>query len=106
MIRGDVLTPRVQGSDTVPRRTSPCTPASRLVVRAAGTADVMAAVNFARERGLLLAVRGGGDSIAGLSSADGGMLLDLALMATGSTSTRRTRTVSVQGGRSSATSTT
>ena len=51
-----------------------------LVVRPTGTADVMGAVNFARENGLLLAVRGGGHSIAGLSSVDGGLLLDLALI--------------------------
>jgi hypothetical protein len=48
-----------------------------IAVRCAGTADVVAAVNFALEQGLTLAVRGGGHSIAGLSAIDGGMLLDL-----------------------------
>ena len=51
-----------------------------VTVRCAGTADVIAAVNFAREHGLSLAVRGGGHSIAGLSAIEGGMLLDLAEM--------------------------
>jgi FAD/FMN-containing dehydrogenase len=51
-----------------------------IAVRCAGTADVVAAVNFARAHGLTLAVRGGGHSIGGLSSIDGGMLLDLAPM--------------------------
>jgi hypothetical protein len=51
-----------------------------LAVRATGTADVVESVNFAREQGLVLAVRGGGHSIAGLSAIDGGMLLDLAPM--------------------------
>lgn len=51
-----------------------------IVVRCAGTSDVVAAVNFARAEGLTLAVRGGGHSIAGLSAIDGGMLLDLAPM--------------------------
>ena len=44
------------------------------------TADVVAGVNYAREHGLPLAVRGGGHSIAGLSAIQGGVLLDLAPM--------------------------
>jgi FAD/FMN-containing dehydrogenase len=51
-----------------------------LVIRPTGTADVADAVNFAREHGLKLTVRGGGHSIAGLSSADGGMVIDLSSM--------------------------
>ena len=51
-----------------------------VVVQATGTADVIDTINFARQQGLLLAVRGGGHSVAGLSSVDGGLLLDLALM--------------------------
>jgi FAD/FMN-containing dehydrogenase len=51
-----------------------------VTVRATGTADVVAAVNHAREHDLELAVRGGGHSIAGLSAIEGGMLLDLAPM--------------------------
>jgi FAD/FMN-containing dehydrogenase len=51
-----------------------------LVVRALNTADVMACVNFARERGLLLTIKGGGHNIAGLAVSDGGLMLDLALM--------------------------
>jgi len=44
------------------------------------TADVVAAINFARSNDLLTAIRGGAHSIAGLSSVDGGMLIDLAPM--------------------------
>jgi FAD/FMN-containing dehydrogenase len=51
-----------------------------LVVRCSGTADVVDAVNFAREHRLEVTVRGGGHSIAGLSSCDGGMLIDLSPM--------------------------
>ena len=51
-----------------------------VTVRCSGTADVIAGVNFAREHGLALAVRGGGHSIAGLSAIDGGVLLDLEAM--------------------------
>ena len=51
-----------------------------VTVRCSGTADVVAGVDFAREHGLALAVRGGGHSIAGLSAIDGGVLLDLEAM--------------------------
>ena len=44
------------------------------------TEDVVAAVNFARDQGLLLGVRGGGHSIAGLSAIDGGVIVDLCRM--------------------------
>ena len=43
-----------------------------LVVQPTGTADVVAAVEFARDHGLLLSVRGGGHNIAGTALADGG----------------------------------
>ncbi len=50
------------------------------VVRALGAADVLAAVAFAREHGVLLCIKGGGHNIAGLATADGAMLLDLSAM--------------------------
>lgn len=51
-----------------------------LIVRCAGTADVMRAVTFARERGVLLAVRSGGHNIAGNAVCEGGLMLDLSPM--------------------------
>jgi FAD/FMN-containing dehydrogenase len=51
-----------------------------LIVRCAGTADVMRAVEFARSEGLEVAVRGGGHSIAGFSTSDGGVVIDLSPM--------------------------
>jgi len=50
------------------------------VLRAAGAADVRRAVRLASEHGLVLAVRGGGHHIAGNSSCEGGLLLDLTPM--------------------------
>ena len=51
-----------------------------LIARCRGAADVIAAVNFARERGWLLSVRGGGHNVAGLALCDGGLAIDLSLM--------------------------
>src|SRR2546430_7278912 len=43
-------------------------------------ADVSAAVQFARDRGLRIAVRGGGHNGAGLGSVDDGLVIDLSSM--------------------------
>lgn len=51
-----------------------------LIVRCAGAADVIKAVNFAREHSLLVAVRGGGHNIAGNAVCEGGLMIDLSLM--------------------------
>jgi FAD/FMN-containing dehydrogenase len=51
-----------------------------LIARCAGTADVQQAVNFARDRGLLLSLRGGGHSAPGYGGNDGGLVIDMAPM--------------------------
>ncbi len=51
-----------------------------LVVQPQTTADVSAAVGFARDNGLLLSVRGAGHNIAGTSIAPGGITLDMSRM--------------------------
>ncbi|MFI7454914.1 FAD-binding oxidoreductase [Nonomuraea sp. NPDC049714] len=51
-----------------------------LVARCDGDEDVVAAVNFARDNKLLLAVRGGGHGVAGHALCDGGLVIDLSEM--------------------------
>lgn len=51
-----------------------------LIVRCAGVADVMAAVSFARDHDLPLAIKGGGHNVAGSAVCDGGLVIDLSLM--------------------------
>jgi hypothetical protein len=77
-LRGSLLLPGEAGYenarrvliDTIDRHPA-------LVVQPSGAADVRTAINFARERDLLLAVKCGGHSDAGFGTCDGGMQLDL-----------------------------
>jgi hypothetical protein len=52
----------------------------KLIVRAVDVGDVMAAVRYGRENGLLTAIRGGGHNGAGLGTCDDGLVIDLSLM--------------------------
>ena len=69
----------------------------RLIAQCAGAADVIAAVNFARTHGLLVAVRGGGHSWPGHSVCDDGLMIDLSRMR-GVRVDLATKTVRAQGG--------
>ena len=51
-----------------------------IIVRCANVADVRTAVNFARQEGLTVAIRGGGHNGAGLGVCDHGMVIDLSPM--------------------------
>src|SRR5688500_3211128 len=52
----------------------------RLIARCSGTADVVAAVRFARDHDLEIAIRGGGHNVAGTAVCDDGMVIDLSAM--------------------------
>ncbi len=68
-----------------------------VIARCTGTADVIAAVNFARDSGMVTAVRSGGHNSAGTGSCEDGLMIDLSAMKTVQVDphTRRAR---VQGG--------
>src|ERR1700745_903257 len=51
-----------------------------IIARCAGVADVIAAVNFARNDGLWWSVRGGGHNVSGNAVCDGGLMIDLSPM--------------------------
>lgn len=77
-IRGAVITPTDSGYDearTVYNAMIDRRPA--VIVQANDTTDVAAAVNFAREVGSAIAIRGGGHSVPGFGTIDDGVVIDL-----------------------------
>jgi FAD/FMN-containing dehydrogenase len=80
-LRGELITPGQPGYDearAIWNAAHDRYPA--LIVRCAGVADVMRAVEFARSEELLVSVRGGSHSIPGFSTNDGGIIIDLSQM--------------------------
>jgi hypothetical protein len=80
-LRGQSLSPGEPGYDTtraIPNAMIDRRPA--VIARCTGAADVIACVRFAHEHDLLVAVRGGGHSVAGKSVCDGGLMIDLSTM--------------------------
>lgn len=80
-LRGILLTPNDEGYDEVRQLYNGMIqryPA--MIARCVDVADVIQCVNFARENGLTLAVRGGGHNGAGLGMVDDGLVIDLSLM--------------------------
>jgi hypothetical protein len=79
--RGALLRPEEEGYDEARRVWNGVIdryPA--LIARCVGADDVVAAMRFARERDLLVSVRGGGHAVAGHAVCDGGIMIDLSLM--------------------------
>jgi FAD/FMN-containing dehydrogenase len=97
-VRGPILQPEDLGYDEarmvqnglIDRRPA-------LIVQCAGSADVIEAVNFARNQSLLLSIRGGGHNVAGNAVNDGGLVIDLSNMR-GVRVDPITQTVRAQGG--------
>jgi hypothetical protein len=82
-VRGAVITREAPGYDearTIWNAMIDRHPA--LIVRCSGVADVMQAVRFCNEHGLLLSVKGAGHNIAGSAVCDGGVMIDLSGMRT------------------------
>jgi len=81
-VRGEILIPADDGYADAARIWNGAHDGHRpaLVVRCRGVADVIAAVGFARSNDLTIAVRGGGHSVAGFSTNDDGIVIDLSPM--------------------------
>ena len=81
-VRGEILTADDEGYAEACRVWNGAHDGHRpaLIVRCTGAADVAAAIGFARSNDLTIAVRGGGHSVAGFSTCDGGMVIDLSPM--------------------------
>ena len=97
-LRGNLLLPGNAGYDVARRvlnRGIDKHPA--LIVQPSGVADIQNAIDFARERELLLAVKCGGHSWSGKSTCDGGMQIDLSTLRHARVNTR-TRRAYVAGG--------
>ena len=80
-VSGPVLAPGDPGYDEARRihnRLIDKRPA--VIARCLHTADVADAVDFGREQGLEISVRGGGHNVAGKAVTDGGLMIDLSLM--------------------------
>ena len=97
-VRGEVIRPGDAGYDRARRIWNAMIDRRPgLILRCSGTADVVAAVRFAREHDILVAVRGGGHNVGGRAVCDDGLVIDLSPMK-GVFVDPATRMVRVQGG--------
>src|SRR5438132_14032687 len=80
-VRGDVITADDERYDEARKvRNGMIDKRPQVIVRPANAGDVMSAVNFAREGGLDLAIRGGAHSVPGFGTLDRGVVIDLSAM--------------------------
>jgi FAD/FMN-containing dehydrogenase len=78
---GQVLEPRDAGYDDARRiHNGLIDKRPALIARCLHTADVVAAVDLARDEGFEMSVRGGGHNVAGKAVNEGGLMIDLSLM--------------------------
>jgi FAD/FMN-containing dehydrogenase len=97
-VRGRVLQPGDSGYDEARAvRNGLIDRRPALIVQCAGTADVVDAVDFAREQRLVVSIRGGAHNVAGNAVNDGGMVIDLSAMRAVHVDPEH-RTARVQGG--------
>jgi FAD/FMN-containing dehydrogenase len=79
--RGEVIQPGNSGYETARKIwNASIDKHPGIIARCSGVADVVAAVNFARENELLVAVRGGGHNVSGKALCDNGIVIDLSGM--------------------------
>ena len=80
-LRGSLFVPGADGYDEARRLwNGTVNKKPAVIVRCCGVADVIDAVNHAREAGLAVSIRGGGHHVAGGALADGGLTIDLSTM--------------------------
>ncbi len=97
-LRGQLLQPDEDSYDEARRvRNGLIDRHPALIANCTGVADVVAAVNFAREHDLILSVRGGAHNVSGNATNDEGLVVDLSAMR-GVWVDPTARTVRVQGG--------
>jgi len=96
--RGEVIQPGDSGYETARKIwNASIDKHPGIIARCAGVADVVAAVNFAHENELLVAVRGGGHNVSGRGLCDDGVVIDLSSMK-GIHVDAKNRAARVQGG--------
>jgi FAD/FMN-containing dehydrogenase len=80
-VRGDVITAEDERYESARKvNNAMIDKRPQIIVRPVNAGDVIAAVNFAREGRLDLAIRGGGHSVPGFGTCDGGLVIDLSRM--------------------------